>query len=361
MQTDMHYYANFALARAAGIREDVARAIATAGEYVDDSDDVHIACKDGFEIHAEPTAHHAYDVVENKDPEDQRRTWVPFHFIPGNEGETVEERLVCRKDSAIAQEVVAHCIDNVDKPFGPMLLGITAHAYGDTFSHYGFSGISSKENQINAPSIRFIGGDEGQNRSLADQAGNFFNRWVAGPAVNFLAKLGHGSVATYPDQPYLVWEFKYYDGTSSGIRDNPETFLEGSEKLHALFVSARKRMDGDWDDLAAFREFGTITQAVKAVLGTVGDREARVQAWQMAARAGSLYANPLAAPIPPYNYGLFTEDLLQLKNFDEEFARRTLVFNFLDASNFHRDYLITDLLKNKKGIDVMATKVEWYE
>lgn len=360
MQTDMHYYANYALARAAGIREDIARAIATAGEYVDDCDSVSVVCADGFKIDAEPTAHHAFDVVENKDPKDQRRTWVPFHFIPGNEGATAEERLVCRKDSAIARQVVANTLDHVQDPFGPMLLGITAHAYGDTFAHYGFSGISSDENRINGPTIRFLGFDEGRQESFAQQATSFFNRYIAGPTVNFLAKLGHGSVATYPDQPYLVWQFEYEDGEVSAVRNNPETFLEACEKLHAMYVDARKRLDGDWDDLDSYRDFPDMKPAVKTILGTVGDKEVRAQAWQSAARADRLYKNPRGIAMPPYNYGFFVRELLMLKDYDEQFARRTVVFNFLEASKFYRSYLLDDLLM-QKGLDVMRTHVEWYE
>ena len=54
--------------------------------------------------------------------------------------------------------------------------------------------------------------------------------------------------------------------------------LPGGRPLGAQFVDARKRMDGDFDDLAAYRDFSEIRQAVKTILMTVGDREARVQA-----------------------------------------------------------------------------------
>lgn len=48
--------------------------------------------------------------------------------------------------------------------------------------------------------------------------------------------LGHGAVGTYPDRPFLRWRFKFKkDSKDSDWRDNPATFLEACEKLHAAF------------------------------------------------------------------------------------------------------------------------------
>ena len=107
MQTDMHYYGTYAMARSAGINEPLARAIATAAEYVDDSDKLSITTTDGKLIQSEPTAHHPVDSA-NLDPHDQKRTWVPFHFLPGNEGDNLDEKLICRTDSDIAREMIDH-------------------------------------------------------------------------------------------------------------------------------------------------------------------------------------------------------------------------------------------------------------
>src|SRR5690349_19517360 len=105
MQTDMHYYATYALARAAGISAPAAQIIATAAEYVDDSDYVDVELDDQVFIHAPPTAHHPTN-KQNVQPVDQRSVWVPIHFIPGGEGDSLSEQLVCLKDSVIAREMV---------------------------------------------------------------------------------------------------------------------------------------------------------------------------------------------------------------------------------------------------------------
>jgi len=92
MQLDMHYYGTYAMARAAGLRPAVCKTAATASQFVDDNAaKSHIEFQDGGRIDAQATAHHVADVIANRDPEDQRQIWVPFHFLPGNEGDSFSE------------------------------------------------------------------------------------------------------------------------------------------------------------------------------------------------------------------------------------------------------------------------------
>ena len=356
MQTDMHYYATYAMARAAGFPTDSAQTIATAAEYVDDSDSLDVMTTDGFRIRAEPTAHHPTQFKQNVDPADQKRTWVPFHFIPGNEGSTLDEKLLCRTDSEIARAMVANTLNSLDKTFRFQLLGILAHSYVDTFSHYGFSGISSPLNKIDVGSIKTTCSAATTN-SLRSRFEGFFTKYAVGPLANFLVQLGHGSVATYPDQPFLTWEFMYVSPSrSSGVRDNQKTFLAGCRKLHEAFTEARKRLGAGYDDMKAFREFGAMEQAVRGVLATEGDATVRTAAWQKAATEGRIYGDK--NPIPKYEPGLFTRDLTRLSTHDRKFAERTLVYGFLEAADFHRDYLLNKLLP-KHGIHIESAPVQW--
>ena len=86
MQKDMHYFGVYALARAAGMRDDAAEIVATASEYVDDAIwDKEVFLEDGRSILAELTAHKLLN-LKNADAEDQRKVWLPFHFLPGGRG-----------------------------------------------------------------------------------------------------------------------------------------------------------------------------------------------------------------------------------------------------------------------------------
>lgn len=126
MQLDMHYYGVFALARAAGLKKEHAETIATASQFVDDNVKKEvIEFQDAARFSIEVTGHHAMN-IKNIDLDDQRQVWVPFHFLPGNEGESYTERLICRKNSKIAQEMVESYLQMSDKPFIVELIGISS-------------------------------------------------------------------------------------------------------------------------------------------------------------------------------------------------------------------------------------------
>jgi hypothetical protein len=223
VQIDMHYCATYAMARAAGLTADAARTIATCSQFVDDNthkDAVNFG--DGSRIDSEATAHHAADRA-NLSAHDQRRVWVPFHFLPGNAGETYQERLKCRIDSEIAQEMRDHHLGYSDRAFALEMMGITAHVYADTFSHYGFSGISSPGNRVDQGSFKFhedVAGLEASIVGLSPRMRDYISKKAdiflkrpgsfhgsmrdnleARVAQRLSGALGHGSVATYPDRP----------------------------------------------------------------------------------------------------------------------------------------------------------------
>lgn len=352
----MHYYAMYALARVAGLRADIARVIATCSEYVDHADRVHAVCKDGFEIEAEPTSHHPADLVEYTTPRDQRRTWVPFHFIPGNQGATLDERLLCVMDSPLARAIVGHALDNLDRELGIPLLGIVAHAYGDTFAHYGFSGISSRLNRIDAGSLAFHCSDAAR-AALTARRERFLARYASGPMASYLLQLGHGSVATAPDEPFLRWEFRYASPVRpSGARENPKTFLAGCRRLHDVFVQARTKLDGAHEDMDACRDFAQIEGAIREILAVEGDVRARADAWQRAAASGRLCRRP--EPVPDFDPGMLTQDIRASARYDRERATGTLGYRFLQAARSHRDYVLNELLP-RFGMDVEAAPIEW--
>ena len=73
MQLDMHYYATYDMARAAGIEPDDARIIATSAQFVDDNvARSHVEFGDGSRLDQEATAHHPID-LPNRDHRGQSR------------------------------------------------------------------------------------------------------------------------------------------------------------------------------------------------------------------------------------------------------------------------------------------------
>lgn len=363
MQLDMHYYGTYAMVRAAGIKQDAARIIATSAQFVDDN--VAIAAlefKNGARIDSEATAHHTA-TMQNLDPQDQRRVWVPFHFLPGNVGSSYRDRIKCRKNSAPAKDMIEHHLTLSDRQFACALIGIGAHVYADTFSHYGFSGVSSRGNGIDQSSITFNDDiDPKIKEYILNKADSFFKKHIgsiklanikeafAGIAAEALSgALGHGSTSTYPDRPYLKWQFKYDEDDAEAEnrvshRDNRETFFEGCHALHEVFVKFSQNNKGVYD-AGDRRNFSDIEGTVKEILATEAPKAGRIKAWQDAAKKGDIFGSPNGESIPDYNGESWNDEWKSFNEGDDYTkAIKSDVWQFYRAAAIHRTYVLRDLL-----------------
>lgn len=353
MQIDMHYYGTYAMARAAGLNRDASIIIATAAQFVDDNADKEsIKFKDGARIDVDATAHHALD-IKNIDEEDQRQIWVPFHFLPGNEGSSYTERLICRKNSRIAREMVEHNLLLLNEPYALQLMGITAHVYADTFSHYGFSGISSRKNKVVNDSFdlgkldqrteSYIRDKEKRFKDKYPKEGGLLDNIKSWFAEGLSGALGHGAAVTYPDRPYLVWSFEYEETNQRcETRNNPQTFLEGCEALHELFRKVAEARS----DLAEenYKDFSSIEGTVKEILLMQKDKSGRIEAWKEAAQSGDLFATG-AESIPSYDENDWLNQRDDLKDTEESSIALNLpVYHFYQAASIHRIYVLRNLL-----------------
>ena len=375
MQVDMHYYGTYAIARAAGIKPDAAEIIAYSAQFVDDNvAENALKFKDGSRIDCEATAHHPINRKNLSDP-DQRHVWVPFHFLPGNSGTSYRDRIKCRKNSKLANMMVDHHLQFSDRGFACHLMGIGAHVYADTFSHYGFSGISSRGNGIDQSTIEIDKDlDPNIKTYIEEKAALFFkdhmdscklknskswfsknsNTWFLEYIKAWLGEklsgsLGHGPAATYPDRPYLKWKFRYDEDDCESKdrwseRGNPETFLEGCRSLHAVFEHFAQANDGK-HGAGDGRDFSNIEESVKNVLATQADAEGRVNAWKGGAENGQLFGGQDGESIPDYNGEIWNEEW---QSFDEQEncdqAIKSQVWQFYRAAAIHRTYVLRDLL-----------------
>lgn len=348
MQTDMHYYGTYALARAAGIKPEAAMTIATAAQYVDDFKGVSKELADNAYVGCRATAHgisltveDVIDTAENADHEDQRHVWSPFHFLPGCEGATIAERMICKKDSNVAQTMVAHHLDLSKEDFALVLIGITAHVYADTFAHFGFSGISNAMNEVDGRSFELSIKSTGIRQYVLKRASDFWDA-CKGQGAELLTKLGHGGAATFPDRPYLTWRFRYSDGRDSDLRNNQDTFLAACEKLHSMFLEFGKRRPEFTQGDAM--EFSAIKDAVQKILSCEGTMEERIDAWQMAAREGHVFANPGKMVIPVYDPAGYDTEIGKLHTLSSTDVHTSPLYTFIRAAEVHRDYVLDELL-----------------
>lgn len=335
MQKDMHYYGTYTLARAAGLKKEIAYVIATAAQFVDDNaKNEDIILQDGSRIHTIATAHHPID-KSNSELDDQRYVWVPFHFLPGNEGNNYYEKLICKMDGSTIKRVLDFTYLKKDSNYFIELVGIVAHVYADTFAHYGFSGVSNDYNDVSNDTIEMTL-DEDIFSYIKSKKDKFLARFGG------ILSLGHGGVFTYPDRPYLKWSFKYKHGEVNH-RNNQQIFLDGSEALFSFFKKIGE-IRPDLVESSIDLSFGEIKEKVNTIISQQRDKNGRCELWREYVRSGML-SSEITEEIPEYVGWNDDIDLLQKMSSNDVITQN--IFKFFQAASVYRTYILRDLLPQK--------------
>jgi hypothetical protein len=203
MEISSHYYALLALCRACGINKYTSYEIAYASQFVDDAK-INCLIGDKESLYNIATCH-SYFKPNTYNLNAMIYNTSLFHFIPSCSGKEFTQKLVCKEDSRVINEILNNNLTSSPQKFGMLL-----HIYADTFSHQGFSGILSKNNSIT---------------ELKEENGTFKvkfevikKRWMKNiihlltrklDFENLLPSYGHGQAFHYPDIPYLEWSYKY--------------------------------------------------------------------------------------------------------------------------------------------------------
>ena len=229
MQIDFHHTVTYVTARLAGFDHEKADIIAYSAQYVDDATNGGTIKFDNGAMYKRISSAHKMVDYRHFHELDSIRVWTPFHFLPGNGGMKAEDnpegsfvnKLVCKPNSYVAQDMINMCLADRDKPYGLHRLGISMHVYADTWAHREFAGVSHKINNV-----ELLSHDDEATKSyfskMKDAVTNF--------AISNTFPLGHGAALSYPDRPYLEWE--YENGFGEVIsRDNTNEFTEAANEM----------------------------------------------------------------------------------------------------------------------------------
>ncbi len=218
MHIDAHYYAVLAFARACGYRKDAAWTLAYASQFVDDAQINQLSiAKETYGIpldhHSPPSllnmaTCHAYARIKTFNLSAMINNTCAFHFVPGCEGENFTWRMVCRPKGrileGIARDVLAQ--DNLVK------FGVVLHAWADSYSHEGFSGLLSKANDIEH--LQSLSKVYFSTKTVLPKIILYLRR--KGVLSRFdtildyiVPAYGHAQALHYPDEPYLIWHYHY--------------------------------------------------------------------------------------------------------------------------------------------------------
>lgn len=234
MQIDFHHGVVYVLARLAGFKHLESATIAYASQYVDDATNRGtIVFQDNHRYAHIASAHEIFDLDNNCNDNENCQVWVPFHFLPGNNGAPagqalelpLNQRLLVTPDSPVANDLWKACLAARGKPNSLHRLGITTHTYADTWAHRRFAGIRNRINK--ASNIK-------HNRKEVWE--------IVGVIVSETMMLGHSAVLEHPDLPFLQWTYEASDGTRVQ-RDNPNEFTVAARRIFEWFSYFRDVMN----------------------------------------------------------------------------------------------------------------------
>ncbi len=241
MQIDFHHAVTYVVARLAGYGPSRASIIAHSAQHVDDATvDGTISFTNNAMYSSLASAHKGLDYA-NFDELANHLVWIPFHFLPGNDGKPAGHRpaghkpasfvhkLVCRPNSPVAKDLIREAFEDRDKPYGLHRLGVTMHVFADTWAHRGFAGITHKINNV----CDVLDSNDDVDEPFHDRVQDFFGDIVDKVTTCFIDEvlpLGHGPALSNPDKPYLKWS--YTNGLGDRVmRDNPTDFLEAADQM----------------------------------------------------------------------------------------------------------------------------------
>ncbi|MDB2447326.1 hypothetical protein N9W79_01740 [bacterium] len=265
MNIDFHHGVTYVVTRLAGFSHEDAQTVAISSQYVDDATDsgvLEFKTKELYKYSA--SAHKNLDYRNFKNLKNHM-VWIPFHFLPGGEFDENEtnvpefiQKITTKPNSEVAQDMVKSLFKRLNDKNFLHQLGITMHVYADTWAHQGFAGIDDQINEIKDITHMHKGEDFHSNRKkfygkmkwngahkrsfwqyLYNSSfwkyseGLKLKLWekVVSKFISNSYPLGHGALLSFPDRPYLCFEYK--DGY--GRQHKRENFKIFSEAVRHMY------------------------------------------------------------------------------------------------------------------------------
>lgn len=239
MDKSSHYYALLALCRLCGMKKGASVKVAYASQYVDDAlinklifldpEKKHTLIKtDDTNTFFGMATCHAYYKIKTFNYYSMVNNTIPFHFIPGLDGDSFIRKLRCKKKSPVIVKILENSLDDDNL----IKFGMLLHPYADSYAHQGFSGLLSMVNDI----------ENCQNKS------KFYKDLFLLQGIRKLPQFdknldrvcpayGHAQAFTYPDTPYLKWYYEYDESEAfrgkftKSEQDNVERYKTAFEDM----------------------------------------------------------------------------------------------------------------------------------
>ncbi|MBN2662871.1 MAG: hypothetical protein JXR68_04405 [Bacteroidales bacterium] len=237
MQKDFHYNVIRILAEKSGFTANEAQIIAYSSQFVDDAtefspikipEDVKCDFSRLNENILDPvcTAHKGLQFLGDFKKSVQMKIYFSFHFLPP-EIYTNQKNYdyITKSNSNFGKALMNKAIENFNsntnsRTYNLIALGIALHTYADTWSHQGFSGRKSTE-ENNVEDIKLWSDKKWDNIKAINRLRNLI-----------LPEIGHAEAYHYPDLPYLNWEYKKNAKLKQITRNNLDIFINAVENIY---------------------------------------------------------------------------------------------------------------------------------
>ncbi|VFQ46507.1 DUF6765 family protein [Desulfoluna butyratoxydans] len=342
MKIDAHYYGILAFCRACGFTKEAAGTIAYASQYVDDAKinhmvlakkptDVEPETIDGKPAFFNMATCHSYARLATYNYDSMTGNTCAFHFVPGCDGKSFTRKLRCKENSPIIRPILEKAKEENDL----VKLGMVLHAYADTFSHQGFSGLLSKVNSIEnlsattkMPLVPVHVFKKWVMQLQKSKLGDTFDRALHAMAPAY----GHGRALSCPDEPHLTWtyHYDYSDNFSSQFKQskaiNPDRFERAFTKIHGHLTDYLEKHPEYKDPGVGLTD---LTPLFDTLLGVHTDKK-RVKNWQKT----MVRLNLLDASDPMLSYDRFRWLKASFSNFSVKAYDKRKVEGAIPAPDF---------------------------
>ncbi|MBQ9376381.1 MAG: hypothetical protein IJU05_01065 [Schwartzia sp.] len=233
MDIDFHFGTIYVLSRWAKFGSENSNLIAHASQLVDDNFDSTPFSDEEEKRDVAQGIHVRYscqNIWGNVSGKGNREIWIPFHFLPGLEGETQQEKLVCKKHSELSEKLKERLLaTTLDNSVYPFRLGVGLHVFADTWAHQEFAGINNIVNKVQ--DLIFTTSGSYVEKVLDEVVGKSA---LVSKVLDEVMPLGHAAAVHCPDMPYLWWKSgeRFTEG-----RKNWDEFLEASEEVFRILQS----------------------------------------------------------------------------------------------------------------------------
>jgi len=354
MELDIHFYGIYSLARSAGCNPDSAHTIAYSAQFINDAiDDRGIVLRNGAIVKPLITSHKP---LEHRDPtaEDQWKVLVPFHFLPGlkKTARSFYGKLACSKgtQSLPAKKILEHALIYKLDPFGAHLAGIAAHVYADTFSNYGFVGLSCDWNKAKHGSVMPSKSHTARIKKYILSKFEINMLRISGTVADSIP-YGHVAVGDYPNRPYLKWQYVPKNSRKATNRDNQSDYLKACELLYDFFIDFLRdnKSHGKPDN----RGFNGIRKTIEGILKKEERLPERIRHWEKAIASNALFQS--TGKDKKVKYSEYDWEPHRIKHHLEMFGSldNCHSYFFIEAAYKHRNYVLNKLL-----IDVLPEDLE---